>query len=172
MKRTILICTLILFISSCVSIRSISDYSSKKQYENILIVIPYESGATKRFVNKLKIKLEEQFNASNTRIEFILFEKSKDNLVLNQEKLLNDRISIALSRDPKDLILYFYPTNLYYTNGQLQTVYYNAVGIDPSNKNEVWKAEFSTTGLFGPTMFAKQCAQIIYDKLKVDKIIL
>jgi len=171
MKRTILLSTLIIIISSCVSTRSITDYSSNKFYESTLIVIPYESGVTKRFVNKLKIKLEEQFETSKTRIEFILFEKSSDNLVLNQEKLLNDRISIALSRDKKDLILYLYPTKLYYTNGQLQTIYYNATGIDSNNKNEVWKAEFKIYGMFGPSMFASKCAQMIVEKLKLDKII-
>jgi hypothetical protein len=53
----------------------------------------------------------------------------------------------------------------------LQSASYQIIGIDLETKREVWKANFSSSGSFGPSTFAKSATQKIYQKLKDDKIL-
>jgi hypothetical protein len=173
MKKTITFLLTIILLTSCgVSIKSVVDSSAiKEPYKNPLIVIPFEKYSTRNFSEKLKEKLEEEFNNENKKVEFLLVEQKSEKLALNENDDVNSKIDNAIRVDQKDIILIFKPTNLSYYNGGLQSATYKLTGIDVNTKKEVWKATFNSSSSFGPALFAEKSAQKIFEKLKTDKVL-
>lgn len=161
-----------IFVSGCgVTINSVVDGSVTEPYRNPLIVIPYAKYKTENFSDKLKQKIEAEFQNDQKEVEVLLVEKSGEGLALNSNEDMYRKINDAIAHDEKDLLLIFNPTNLYYYNGGLQTATYELVGIDTRTKKEVWKAKFSSGSSFGPAMFAEESAKKIYERLKADNIL-
>jgi len=172
MKKTIIIIFIGLLLTNCgVTIKSVADKSITEPFQKPFIVIPYEKYSTKNFSKKLKEKIEIEFQKDNKDVEIFIFEKQNKGLSLNANNDVDKRINSTIINNNIDLLLIFKPTHLQYTNGGLQSVTYELVGINTKTKKEVWKAEFSSTGSFGPSMFAEKSAKTIYEKLKVDKIL-
>lgn len=173
MKKLISIFLIAVLLTSCgVSIKSVVDSSAiNEPYKNPLIVIPYEKYSTSNFSEKLKEKLEIEFNNENKKFEFLLVEQKSKKLALNQNDNVNSEIDNAIRTDQKDIVLIFKPTNLSYYNGGLQSATYELTGIDVLTKKEVWKATFNSNSSFGPALFAEKSAKIIFEKLKADKIL-
>lgn len=173
MNRYLLTTLILVALSSCgVQIKSVVDKSvTTTPYSNPLIVIPYESGITKNFTSLLKQKIEEKFRTDNRKVEILLVEQSRSELKLNSTADINAKIDSAISSDNKDLILIFRPTKMQFYNGGLQSATYLITGTDLKSRREVWKAEFSSSSSFGPSLFADKVATSIYDKLKLDSVI-
>ena len=173
MNRYLLTTLILVFLSSCgVQIKSVVDNSvTTNTYSNPLIVIPYENGVTKNFTNLLKQKIEEKFRNDNRKVEILLVEQSRNELKLNSTADIDAKINAAISSDNKDLILIFRPTKMQFYNGGLQSATYLITGTDLKSRKEVWKAEFSSSSSFGPSLFADKAATSIYDKLKLDRVI-
>jgi hypothetical protein len=164
---------MVVALSSCgVKIKSVVDKSvSTNPYSNLLIVIPYENGVTKNFTNLMKEKIEEKFRADNRKVEILLVEQSRSELKLNSTADIDAKINAAISRDNKDLIVIFRPTKMQFYNGGLQSATYLLTGMDLKSRKEVWKAEFTSSSSFGPSLFADKAATSIYEKLKLDRVI-
>jgi hypothetical protein len=94
-----------------------------------------------------------------------------DELKLNSAADIDAKINAVIASDNKDLILIFSPTKMKFYNGGLQSATYLITGTDLETSKEVWKAEFTSTSSFGPSLFADKAATSIYDKLKADKVI-
>ena len=173
MKKLITLSLITILLTSCgVSIQSVVDSSTiKEPYKNILIVIPYEKYSTGNFSEKLKEKLEIEFNNENKKVEFLLVEINNEKLTLNQNDNVNSKIDNAVQADKKDIVLIFRPTNLSYHNGALLSASYELTGIDVLTKREVWKATFNSNSSLGPALFAEKSARTIFEKLKADKIL-
>jgi len=171
-KKIIIIVIVGILLTSCgVTIKSVADKSITEPYQKPFIVIPYEKYSTKNFSKKLKEKIEIEFQNDNRSVNIYIFEKQNKGLSLNANNEVDKKINETILNGKIDLLLIFKPTHLQYTNGGLQSVTYELVGIDTKTKKEVWKAEFSSSGGFGPAMFAEKSAKIIYEKLKTDKIL-
>ena len=164
---------LLISLSSCgVSIKSVVDDNvSKETHKNSLIIIPFEKFVTKNFVENFKEEIELLFKQNNKKVEIILFEKSKKELQLNENSEIDQQINSSINNDNKDLLIIFKPSNLSFYNGALQSLTYEIVAIDTKTKKEIWKAEFNSNSSFGPALFSKKSAKIIYDKLLIDKIL-
>lgn len=172
MKKYFLVLFTTLLVSGCgVEIKSVVDNSSgNAPYKNPLIVIAYNDD-TKNFTNLLKQKIEDKFKVDKNRVEIITFARSKKELELNSSDDINDKINTAMMNDSKDLILFFNPTKLEFYNSGLQSATYVITGKDTKTRREVWKAEFTSSSSFGPSLFAEKAATKIYEKLKMDHII-
>jgi hypothetical protein len=161
----------ILILSSCgVTLESVVQTEVSKKYDSPLIVIPFEY-RTGYFANKLKSNFEEIFAMNNIKVEILLVEISKEELALNSSNGNEIRINNAITQDKKDIVIIFKPVKLQYYNGELQSASYQITGIDCDTKREVWKANFSSSGSFGPSTFAKLSAQKIFQKLRDDKVL-
>lgn len=173
MKKYLLTTLIIATLSSCgVQIKSVVDKSSfTNPYSNPLIVIPYENGVTRNFTDLMKQKIEEKFRADNRKVEILLVEQSRSDLKLNSSADIDAKINAAISSDNKDLILIFKPTKMQFYNGGLQSATYLITGTDLKSRREVWKAEFTSSSSFGPSLFADKAATSIYEKLKLDNVI-
>jgi hypothetical protein len=171
MRKIFTVAIAILMFSSCgVTLQSVVQTELAKTYNNPLIVIPFEY-QTEYFTNNLKRNFKEVFDLNNKKVEILLIEISKEELALNSNDGNEIKINNAIMQDKKDLILIFKPVKLQYYNGGLQSASYQITGIDLETKREVWKANFSSSGSFGPSTFAKTSVQKIYQKLKDDKIL-
>ena len=173
MYRIAVIFLLCLILSNCgAKIESVVDRSvTDKTYENPLIVIFYKAYSTKNFTKKLKDKLEIEFTNDNQKVAFLLFEQKKDKLELNKSDDINADITQAVQRNQNDIVMIFRPIKLSYYNGGLNSATYELTGIDVLTKKEVWKAKLNSNSSFGPALFAEKSAQLIYEKLKSDKIL-
>lgn len=172
MKKYFLILLVTMLASACgVQIKSVVDHSITDSYKNPLIVIPFENGVTRNFTSTLKQKIEEKFKAENRKIEILLVEQNRNELKLNSSTDINAKINSAISADSKDLILIFRPTKLQFYNGGLQSATYLITGTDVKTRKEIWKAEFTSSSSFGPSLFAEEASRTIYEKLKSDKVI-
>lgn len=172
MKKIIAL-LLIITLNSCgVSIKSVVDHNLiKEPYKNTLIVIPFEKSVTKNFVDNIKEEIEILFKQNNKKVEIILFDKTKKELQLNDNKEIEQQINASINTDNKDLLIIFKPSNLSFYNGALQSLTYEIVAIETISKKEVWKAEFNSNSSFGPALFSKKSAKTIYNKLLTDKIL-
>jgi hypothetical protein len=155
-----------------VSIKSVVDNSSAREiYKNPLIVIPYLPMITERFSNKLKDNFENLFRIDQKHVEILLVENQNDELKLNSNTEIDNKINNAISNDDKDLLILFKPKKMESSNGTLQSVTYIIVGIDTKSKKEIWKAEFSSESLYGPSVYGEKSAKTIYERLKADKVL-
>jgi hypothetical protein len=171
-KQITLFLIIILFTGCGVSIKSVVDESAtEKSYVNTLIVLPYEKGSTRNFMNKLKEKIELEFKAENKSVDVYIYEKKKNDLTLNANSVIEKEINDIILDFNKDLLLVFNPTNLKYYNGGLQSATYKITGIDIKTKKEIWKAEFNSNSSLGPALFAEKSAKTIFEKLKTDKVL-
>jgi len=173
MNKYLLTTLVLVTLTSCgVQIKSVVDKSTTTNpYANTLIVIPFEDGVTRNFASILKQKIEEKFRADNRKVEILLVEQSRSELKLNSTADIDAKINAAILRDNKDLILIFRPTKMQFYNGGLQSATYLITGMDLKSKREIWKAEFSSSSSFGPSLFADKAATSIYEKLKLDQVI-
>jgi hypothetical protein len=172
MKKIIAVLLFTSLASCGVTIKSVVDNNSRiETFKNSLIVIPFEKGVTKNFVENFKEEIEQLFKQDNKKIEIILFEKSNKTLQLNENSDIDQQINFSINQDDKDLLIIFKPSNLAFYNGALQSLTYEIVAIETKSKKEVWKAEFNSNSSFGPALFAKKSAKTIYDKLLTDKIL-
>ncbi|MEO1260472.1 MAG: hypothetical protein AAFZ15_16875 [Bacteroidota bacterium] len=172
MKTLFLTCFSLLLFASCgVTLDSVTDSNLSKSFNNPLIVIPYEQNRTKTFTNNLKVNLQSVFAENNRKVEVILIQSKEEKLTLNAEDDVATLISQRVNNGRKDLVIFFKPTELQYYNGGLQTASYQIVAIDVVAEKEVWKANFSSSGSFGPSTFARSSAEKIFQKLRSDKII-
>ena len=173
MKKNIILGVIILLLSSCgVTLQSVVDNNLTKTYDNPLLVIPYEKHRTLNFSNNLKKNIEEIYSVNNEKVEVILIEQSsKADLTLNSTNDGEMKINNAITEDGKDIIIVFKPLNLQYYNNALQSISYQLIGTDIETRREVWKANFSSSGSFGPSTFARASAQKIYQQLKDDRIL-
>ena len=146
------------------------DSNLEKKYENPLLVIPYEN-QTLNFSNSLKRNLEEVFSINNQKVEVLLVKVGRGELTLNSNDATEVQINNSIVKDNKDLIIVFKPDQLQYYNGGLQSASYQLVGTDLQSKREVWKANFGSSGTFGPSTFAKASATKIYSQLKADGVL-
>ena len=171
MKNKLTLGIIIILFSSCgVKLQSVVQSGLTNVYENPLLVILYGENQTWFFSNDLKNTLEETFSLNHQKVEILLIETSKNKLVLNATDDIEMQINNVIKRDNKDLVIIFKPVRLGYSNGGLQSASYQLIGVDVGTKREVWKADFSSSGSFGPSTFAKASAQKIYQKLKEDRI--
>jgi len=172
MKNTLLGLS-ILFLSACgVSLQSVVDSNLTQSYKNPLLVIPYDNQKTFFFSANLKSHLEDVFSENNQKVQVILSEQpSPGELTLNTNTSPQDEINIAISEDHKDLLIIFQPVKLEYVNGGLVSATYQLVSTDIKTKKEVWKANYSSSGSFGPSTFGRPSAQKIYQKLKGDGVL-
>lgn len=174
MKKIYLLVLIAVLFSSCaVQIESVVDNSLfEKPYTNPLIVLSYDNYNIQRFSNELKENLELQFKAENKKVEVRDFNLMGSALSLNARKGVNQEINDILSNDNKDLLLVFKPTDITLENGGYRVFTYQLTGIDVNSKKEVWKANFTATrGNFGAAKMAEQASEIIYEKLKTDKVL-
>lgn len=174
-RKAIILPLAMLILSSCgATLKSIVDSNLTKPYVNPLIVIPYDRSQGTRFWTKsLKLHLERVFTANNQNVEVIALEGSRSPLALNSgpERELNQMINDKIAEDNKDLIIYFKPLRAEFYNNSLQSVSYEIVGTDVESKREVWKANFSASGSFGPSVFAESSAKKIFERLRNDRVI-
>jgi len=172
MRRLITLGFVIFVVSSCgVTLESVVQTGLTKKYVNPLIVIPHDIYQAAYFAKNLKKNFEETFKLNNQKVEVLLITVSQDNLSLNSSDSNEILINDAISKDKKDLIIIFKPIKLQYNNGALQSASYQLIGVDIETRKEVWKANFNSSGYFGPSTFAKASAQKIFQKLKDDKIL-
>lgn len=171
MKNILTLLLIFFTLTSCgVTLHSVVDSSLTEKYNNPLIVIPYE-GQTRSFSNNLKSNLEETFSSENQKVEVILYKISNTELTLNSQNASESSINSTIVNDQKDIIIVFKPVRLQYYNGGLQRAEYQLIGTDIETKKEVWKANFSSSGSFGPSTFAKAAASKIYTQLKADGVL-
>jgi hypothetical protein len=171
MRKIFTLAIAILILSGCgVTLQSVVQTELAKTYNNPLIIIPIEY-RTDYFANNLKRNFEEIFVMNNKKVEIFLIKISKEELALNSNDGNEIKINNAIAQDKKDLILVFKPVKLEYYSGSLQSASYQITGIDTDTKREVWKANFSSSGSFGPSTFAKTSVQKIFQKLRDDKIL-
>lgn len=171
MRKIFALILLSIILTSCgVSIDSVVDKNLNRVYYKPLIVIPYEPGATRNFSNKLKEKLEIILQEEGKKADFIIFPKENNTLELNQGDAINERIGRAIVNGDKDILLIFKPTHLQFMDGGLQSATYELVGIDVNTKKEIWKAKFNSSSSWGPALFAEKSAQVIFDKLREDRV--
>lgn len=174
MKRIVILFFIPLLLSGCaVQIDSIVDHSLIKQpYSNPLVVITYEDYSIKDFSNSLKANLETKFGEDQKNIEVLAIEMTGTSLTLNADKRIEQEVNTSMSKDAKDLLLVFQPTNIQMGEGGYRIFTFLITGIDTHTKKEVWKANFTATrGNFGASKMAEQSAKIILNKLKADKVI-
>jgi len=95
----------------------------------------------------------------------------KDELKLNSNSEINDKINKAVREDEIDLVLFFKAKRLETYNGMNTSLTYIITGTDTKSHKEVWKAEFKSESSYGPSLYAKKSAKTIYEKLKADKIL-
>ena len=172
MKNLFYACCSVLFFVSCgVTIDSIVDNNLAKSYNNPLMVIPYEKYQTGTFSANLKNNLEKTFSLNNRKIEVLLVASKEEELTLNAEDDISTKINQRINEDNKDIVILFKPTELQYYNGGLQKATYQIIAVDVMTEREVWKANFSSSGTFGPSTFAQASAEKIYQKLRMDNII-
>lgn len=171
MKKII---TLLLFASiltSCgVTINSVAE-DSAHTYSNPLVIIPYKKYGPKNFSNQLKKKIESHFRENETNVEVLVFQLPGNELKLNSENEIDEKIKATIADDEKDLLLVVQPTNLVYMNGTIQVADYQLSGLDTQTGNEVWKANFRSRSGLGPSLFANKTAKVIYKQLKEDKVL-
>ncbi|MDP4208048.1 MAG: hypothetical protein Q8928_04455 [Bacteroidota bacterium] len=175
MKKFFVLSLTVLLLSGCgVTLNSVVQKDLTKTYKNTLVILPFEKHRTETFTDNLKRNLEETFTSNNQKIEVLLIEADdRDALKLNANDGNETLINNAVSRDKKDLVIFFKPVSLEYYNGyQLQAASYQLIGIDIETKKEVWKANFTSRGgSLGPSLFAKTSAQKIFQQIKADKIL-
>lgn len=172
MKKNIILGVILLFSSCGVTLQSVVDNNLVKTYDNPLFVILYEKNRTLNFTNNLKKNLEEIYSINNEKVELLLIEQSsKYDLTLNSIENVEMKINNAITKDGNDIVIVFIPVNLQYYNNTLHSITYQLVGTDIETKREVWKANFSSYGSFGPSTLAKASAQKIYRQLKIDRIL-
>lgn len=171
MKQIFLFTALVFVLSGCgVTLDSVVDNNLSKHYENPLLVIPY-SEESFNFSKNLKYNIEGVFSQNKQKAEVLLIAIQKEELKLNNNNKNDALISNKVMSDSKDLVVMFRPQKLQYSNGSLQTASYQLVGIDVDTKREVWKANFSSSGSFGPSTFAKKSAEKIYLQLREDGVL-
>ncbi|MGE0588170.1 MAG: hypothetical protein AB7O48_06315 [Cyclobacteriaceae bacterium] len=173
MSRLLPATIVVMLLASCgVQINSVVDKTAvATPYLNPLIVIPYENGITANFTSLMKQKIEEKFKADSRKVEVLLVQQSRSELKLNSSTDIDAKINATIASDNKDLIIIFRPTKMQFYNGGLQSATYLITGTDLKSRKEVWKAEFTSSSSFGPSLFADKAATSIYEKLKVDRVI-
>lgn len=173
MKKSIILTFTAILLSSCgASIHSIVDHNAIiKPFENPLVVIPYENYKAFTFSNMLKNKVESKFQTEGQKVEILFLEQQNQSLSLNANDSFEDKINYAIIDDDKDIVIIFRPTNLRYLDGRLQSISYEIVGIETVTFKEVWKANLSSSSSLGPSLFADKCAELVYNKLKIDGVL-
>ncbi|MEQ8470641.1 MAG: hypothetical protein RIC35_05625 [Marinoscillum sp.] len=142
----------------------------QKQYNNPLIVIPFDS-RTSKIATNLKSELEKVFSANNHKVSVLTLRVEDSKLELNSTTENESRLAEEIAQGHNDIVIFFRPNEIYYVNGGLQTATYILVGTDVSSKKEVWKANYKAQGGFGPASLAKKSANIIFNKLQSDNIL-
>ncbi|MFA0960623.1 hypothetical protein AB9P05_02325 [Roseivirga sp. BDSF3-8] len=172
-KHNIFYVLSLLMLSGCgVQLQSVVDPHLSTSYKRPLIVIPFESGRTVTFSNSLKRHLEDVFSQNQQEVDVLLISADRrDELALNVEDDRDKKIANAIVEGGKDLVIFFKPEQLEYYNGTLQTASYQLIGIDTGTNREVWKANYSSSGSFGPSIFARASAEKIFKQLLDDNII-
>ncbi len=164
--------SILLLVYGCVPpIKSVVDNDAlATPFINPLIVIPFENNVTKNFTDILAKRLQEVFLEDQRRVEVITFETSSNKLALNSTTDIKTKINERIAEDQKDVVFVFQPTKLTYQNGMLQTATYIITGTDLRTKKEVWKAEFTSSSSYGPSLFAQKVARTIFEKMKADRL--
>lgn len=159
-------------LSGCVTLESVVEDNIDGVYNNTLIAIPCDKLArTCTFSRKLKKNLEKTFASENKKVEVLVIQLPKNELVLNQPNHAEGLITAALAKDHNDLFIYFRPTKLKYSDNALYSVTYQVVGTDVASGREVWKSNLTTTGMFGPSIFAKKTVNKLFQRLETDKVL-
>lgn len=154
-----------------VKIQSVVDRSLTAPYSNPLVLILYDVEEARNFSSLLKDKIGEVFKANNQIVQVSLVEQNSSQLKLNSVDEVDRKVSAAVALDNKDLVLILRPTRISMGDFGPVSSTYVISGTDLKSKREVWKAEFTTTSSFGPSLFAEKTALSIYKKLKSDRIL-
>ena len=143
-------------------------------YTNPLMIIPYEKGISRNFVQELQRNIVEVFKSDKRKLEVFVYEHSdrkKDNEKQEQTDVeVNEKINTA-TQNGHDLLILFQPVNYHLNNGSLYSVTYDLVGVDPANDLVVWKISLQVSSSFGPTVFVDKAAKDILAKLKEDHLL-
>ena len=173
MKNLTLLLLCIVLLASCgPTINSIVDHKAiKEPYKNSLIIIPFETGINRTYCQKLKEKMERDFQTDSKKVEVFAFEIQKKELSLNSSGGLDEKINNAVQNDSKDLVIYLHATHIVYSNGTPQSATYEITAMDAITKKEVWKAELKASIAYGNSSSAKKAADIIYGRLLGEGVI-
>lgn len=172
MKKYFLSLIITILLSSCgASLQTIVDHNAiPKPFENPLIVIPYTSQSFS-FSKNLKNNIELKFQAEDQKIEILFLHQESNTLTLNSNDSFEDKVNYAIINDDKDIVFIFKTTGLRYYNSSLESIDYEVVGIETNNFKEVWKGTMYSSSTVGPSLFANKCAELLYDKLKIDGVL-
>jgi|WetSurMetagenome_2_1015567.scaffolds.fasta_scaffold614736_2 hypothetical protein len=171
MRKIVLLLLLPFFVSSCVSLHSVTDTKLEKPYDRVLFYGHYDN-RTKRLYKKIELFLATKFDSTKTKIDFSFTYKNDRSLRFDNDSSSDGILAVAKSKND-DLILLLVPTRMMLQNynTSIQNIDFVISGIDIKSGKEVWKSQLYISSIFGVSFEARNASKKLFLQLKNDRII-